>query len=379
MFKFINIKIFSITIHSLIIFLLSLLILGCSKKEEEEKEIIRPVIAFQIPSAGALTKRNFPGRARATQEIDLAFRVAGPLIEFPVDIGDEVKKGQVVARIDPRDFEVAVQSAQGRLDNAKASSVRAESEYRRELSILKQEPGATSQTAVDRKREARDSARANINSFRAELDAAQDQLSYTVLTAPFEGTVVNTYVENFENVQAKQPILRIVDVSYIEMIVNIPENLISFARYVKDATVVFDPFPDVEIPAVIKEIGKEASRTTRTFPVTLIMKQPESIRILPGMAGKARGTPPKNISPLTHGTIIPVSAVFTDEASGETFVWIIDETSSTVSMRKVETGTLADTGILVLSGLEENEWIASAGVHYLFEGQKVRIQQSRVQ
>ena len=160
---------------ALSIFVITFSIYGCSKQETEEKEVIRPVRTFQIPSPGQFSQRNFPGRAKATQEVDLAFRVAGPLIEFPVEVGDKVKRGDLVARIDPRDFEVNVKSAQGKLDNAKAALRRAQSEYQRELNILKEDPGATSQTAVDRKREQRDKANANIKSFDAELDSTKDQ------------------------------------------------------------------------------------------------------------------------------------------------------------------------------------------------------------
>ena len=92
-------------------------------------------------------------------------------------------------------------------------------------------------------------------------------------------------MENFEDVQNKQAILRLLDDSKIEMIIDIPEHLIINAAYVKDAFVVFDAFPGREIAATIKEIGTEASSTTRTYPVTLIMDQPEDIRILPGMTG----------------------------------------------------------------------------------------------
>ena len=200
MYKKSRAKVLYIIFQFLFLFLVTFLLQGCSKQEAEEKEIIRPVRHFQIPSPGQFSQRNFPGRAQATQEIDLAFRVSGPLISRPVDIGDEVKAGDIVARIDPQDFQVAVDSAQGKLDNAIAASRRAQSEYQRELSILKQDPGATSQTAVDRKREQRDKARANIKSFAADLEGAKDQLSYTYLKAPFDGNVVQTYVENFENV-----------------------------------------------------------------------------------------------------------------------------------------------------------------------------------
>lgn len=367
------------TLNFAFLFLITFILLGCSEKETEEKEVIRPVKAFQIPSITEFVRHSLPGRAKATQEVDLAFRVAGPLIEFPVKVGDEVDEGELVARIDPRDFEVNLNLAKGKLDNARAASVRAASEYQRELNILKQDPGATSQTAVDRKREERDRAQANIRSFAAEVEAAEDRLSYTFLRAPFDGNVVRTYVENFESVQIKQPILRILDDSSIEMVVNVPENSISLVPYVENISAIFDAFPDVEIPAKVKEIGREASITTRTYPVTLIMEQPENVKILPGMAGKVFGKPPRNIDQELIEIEIPVSAVFTDEASDNTFVWLINEKSLTVKKQKVEVGRLSDRGIRILSGLNRGEWVATAGVNYLFEGQKVRLLESSME
>ena len=122
------------------------------------------------------------------------------------------------------------------------------------LNILKQDPGATSQAAVDRKREQRDKEIANIKTFAAAVESAKDQLEYTYLKAPYDGNVVKKYVENFEDVQAKEPIVRILDDSSIEMVVSIPESLISLAPYVEDIKVVFDPFPGTKISAHIKEI-----------------------------------------------------------------------------------------------------------------------------
>lgn len=350
-----------------------LLLSACTEEQTEEKEIVRPVRYFQVPSPGQFAEDKFPGRAKATQEVDLAFRVSGPLISFPVEVGDQVKAGEIVARIDPRDFEVNVNSAQGKLNNARAAFERAESEYKRELNILDEDPGATSQTAVDRKKEARDKARANIQSLAADLEGAKDRLAYTFLEAPFDGNVVQTYVDNFENVQAKQSIVRILDDSSIEMVVNIPESLISIAPHAQNISVVFDPFPEIRIPAQVKEIGTEASATTRTYPVTLIMQQPEEVKILPGMAGKASGSVPTDIASDGLAIEIPMTAVFTDEASGNTFVWLIDKSSLTVSKKQIAVDKVGDHGMRVVSGINQGDYIASAGVHYLFEGQKVKL------
>lgn len=347
---------------------------ACEKEQLEEKKIIRPVRAMKVSDVVQFRQRQFPGTATATQEVDLSFRVSGPLITFPINIGDEVKTGDVVARIDPRDFEVSLNNVRGQLDKTMANVKRAQSEFDREMRILEQDPGATSQTAVERKRSQRDQARADIKSLQASVASAKDQLNYTYLKVPFDGVVVSTYVKNFEFVQAKQSIVRIVDNSRIEMVINIPESLISLVPQAKNIEVIFDPFPDKKIPAEIKEIGTEASRTTRTYPVTLIMDQPEDVNILPGMAGKATGKPDtSDMSKLAIGKQVPVTAILSPDDIEKTYVWIINEQSKTVSKREVTIGKLTDTGIMVINGLEAGEWIATAGVNYLREGMEVRI------
>lgn len=348
------------------------LFMGC-EKEVPKKKPVRPVKAMKVGDMSSFTSRWFPGQAKATREVDLSFRVSGPLITRPVDVGDEVKKGQNVARIDPRDFQVNVRNVEGQLARAKAALKRAQTDYDRVVRIRKRDPGAVSQAMVDKAEEGVDASKADIKSLKASLDSAKDQLRYTYLRAPFVGTVVSTYVENFEFVKARQPIVRIIDHSKIEMIVNIPENLISYSDKVKKIRVTFDSFPDVELEARMKEVGKEASITTRTYPVTLIMDQPKDVKILPGMAGKAIGE--GELPELAGKTGIEVleTAVFSVDDTQKTHVWIIDEKTKTVSMREVKTGDLTDFGIMVKEGIKPGEWVATAGVHYLREGQEVKL------
>jgi membrane fusion protein, multidrug efflux system len=344
---------------------------ACSEKPGPEKPVIRPVRAIQVADPSKITQREFPGQAKATQEIELSFRVAGPLITRPVNVGDEVAADDVVARIDPRDFEVNLRAVKGQLTLARAAHKRAAADYERAVHILKDDPGAISRSAVDRAEEDRDRALANVDTLEASVQAAEDALSYTYLHAPFDGQVVALYVENFEDVRAKQPIMRILDTSSIEMVVHIPENLISYAPAVTKIEATFDAFPGRAIPATIKEIGTEASRTTRTFPVTLIMKQPKDFKILAGMAGTATAPPPASL--LTGKLELPVAAVFSPEEDGKSYVWVIDEGTKTVKRREVTTGELGDRGIQITSGLKSGEWVATAGIHYLSEGQQVTL------
>ena len=347
---------------------------GCGEQVPEKQEIVRPVKAMQVADANNFATRSFPGRAQAYNEADLSFRVAGTLIELPNDIvGREYAQGDVIARLDPRDYEVQVRDSEGQLERVKANASRAASDYRRERNIFKEDPGATSEAMVDRKRDLRDQARAEVRSLQASLEAAQDNLGYTYLKAPFAGEVVAKHVENFQDVRAQQQVVRLLDRSRIRMVVNIPENMIADLPHVSGIKVTFDAFPDQPIPAEIYEVGAEASLTTRTYPVTLIMNQPDDIKILAGMAGRARGVTDMPGQDERVGLRVPVGAVFTPETENTDYVWVVDPEAATVTRRAVITGELTAEGTIIQDGLQAGEWIAIAGVHSLHEGQKVRI------
>jgi RND family efflux transporter MFP subunit len=351
---------------------LVLLVTACGP-EPEKKTIIRPVKAMRVADSSGLMERAFPGRAKAGLEVNLSFRVSGPLIAFPASVGDEIKAGEVVARIDPTDYETALRTLEGQLARGQAIAKRARADVARNENIRKQDPGAISQAAIDRSREALDAASASVRSLRASVKTASDRLSYTELKAPFDGVVVETYAENFETVISKQPILRLLNPESIEFVINVPENLIGLAPYLESIVVNFDALPGIDVPADVKEIGKEASQATRTYPVTLVMKQPPGAEILPGMAGKAYavGRPPKDHEQV--GIQIPATAVFTGAEPGKSYVWIVDESSKTLSRREVEVGGLSRFGTRIRAGLEPGELIVVKGVHSVSDGQQVRI------
>lgn len=356
--------------------LLSVIMAGCTAEPPEKEEPVRPVKAYQVVDIGQQRTRSFPGRAKAHNEVDLSFRVAGQLIELPNDlIGQKFALGDTIARLDPRDYEVRVDDVSGKLERAQASARRAQSDYQRELNIYREDAGATSKTTVENKLAARDQAVAEVRSLKASLEAAKDDLRYTYLNAPFDGAVTAKYVDNFQDVQAKEKIVRLLDSSKIEMVVDIPENKISDLPYVENITVTFDAFPDRPVPAEVFEVGTEASLTTRTYPVTLIMDQPGDFTILAGMAGRARGLLRVTEGEAGRAIHVPVAAVFTPQTEKQDYVWVIEEATGTVSRRRVVTGQLVMGGIEILEGLGPGDWVATAGVNTLKEGQRVTIMQ----
>lgn len=334
-------------------------IAGCEQPEPGKAPIVRPVLAMKVGDATVIGGRLFPGRARAVQEANLAFDVSGTLSERPVNVGDRVKKGQLLARLDPRNYRSSLKAVKAELTKARAN-------FKRAKELI--EKDYISQVEYDRLRAATEVAAANV-------ETASKALSDTRIEAPFDGRIAELFVENFQAVQAKQQIARLVDISKIEMVVNIPEVLISLVPQVKQVLVRFDAFPDRQIPAGVKEIGAEASETTRTYPVTLVMEQPEGFTVLPGMVGQSTADPaslPKDVQ--KKGFELPLSAVFSADESDKRFVWIVDEQANTVSRREVVTGEIKSTGLFIEEGLSAGEWIAVAGVHHLREGQSVRLQ-----
>jgi RND family efflux transporter MFP subunit len=331
---------------------------GCGV-EDTPPEPVRPVLSVVVADAAGLDGRRFPGQAKATQELNLAFEVPGRLIERPVEVGDRVELGQVLAELDPRDFAAALKSAEAELKRDQVNFERAE--------------GMLAEDVISRAEYDRLEARRDI--AEASVELAAKALADSVLRAPFSGTVAATYVENYENVRAKQEIMRLLDTSKIEMVIQIPESMISNTRYVRDIQVRFDPFPETVLPASIKEVSNEASRTTRTYPVTLIMEPPEGVEILPGMAGEVWGRVelPENLA--ESGIEVPTAAVFADDASDseQSYVWVVDEETRSVSRRPVKIVRFSALGVLV-QGVEPGERIVTAGVNSLREGQTVRIE-----
>ncbi len=352
-----------------------LVISGCdddsddtAQRTETEPRLVR---AMKIGATELLGQRSYTGRARAAQETALAFRVPGRIVKREVDVGDVVSEGDVIARLDTSTYSADVARIEADLAAAEADADAKEQQYERVIKLV--ESGTYSEARGDQARGARDSAAAVVQSVRSALQRARLDLSYTVLTAPYAGQIVNVYAEDFEEVRAQQSIARLLDTTMIEMVVDIPETLISLAPQVETLTVVFDAFPDVEIVATIKEIGAEASQTTRTYPVTMVMEQPESVLILPGMAGTARAREVRSGIP-DSGITVPPGAVRPSGSGGDGFaVWVVDPASGTVALRTVMTGRVLSSGIEIKDGLSEGEWVVTAGVNSLVEGQKVRL------
>jgi RND family efflux transporter MFP subunit len=349
---------------------------GCSEPDAPEKaEIIRSVRVIELADASHLENRSFPGRAKATQEVTLSFSVSGTMASRSVDVGDEVEAGSSIATIDQAPFQSEVDRLGAELEKANAKLTNALAQTGRQRTLF--ERGHVAEARLDMFIAEEQTSQAEVDAVGVALKRAELDLGYTKLNSPFAGRIVATYAESFEEVNAKQPIARLLDSSRIEMIVDVPENLISFAPHLQDVSIRFDTFPDLVIPAQVKEIGTEANLTTRTYPLTLIMNQPPEVDILPGMAGNATAKAVLPDAATASQVTVPVSSVFTPSDGETDFVWIVNPEDMTVSQRAVILGPPNAQGFVVSEGLSSGDLVVSAGVHSLKEGQKIKFLEQR--
>lgn len=349
---------------------LSLSFLGCSKKQEvEQSEEIRPVKTMVIKSPNSGGVRNFPGRVDANRKAELSFRVSGKVHELLVKEGDQIKQGEVIAKLDPTDFQIAVNDKQ-------ALFTRAFNDFKRGKELIKD--GNISKMDFDK-------LEANYLSAKADLNLVKQQLAYTELKAPFDGLIAKRYIQKFEEVQAKQTIVSLNDIEIMEVKFDLPENMVLSIQKqegvdsiqqtrAKDFIPVFASFQsesNKEYRLTFKEATTKADEKTQTFTITATLPRPKDIRLFPGMSASVRLDLSEFISK-ENLFYLPVSAVVADVKLQGT-VWTVNEKKMEVEPVSVKVGSMKGNTIQITEGLEAGQRVVIAGVPFLYKGLKVTL------
>jgi len=342
-----------------------LLFAGCSKNDEpvaaETPRLVKTVVVEALDLGGV---RKFPARIDALNKAELSFRVPGTIQELPVKEGDRVEEEQLLAALDPTDFEIAVRDAQASFD-------RAESDYKRAQELVKKD--FISRSDFDAKE-------AQFKNAEAALQQAQQDLSYTRLTASFPATVAERYVQRFEEVQAKQPVLAVHDSKQLEVKVDVPETIMLRIRPPESdqpeagrvpVFASFDKRPGEEFDLTLSEVATRADAATQTFQVTYTMEAPEDFLVLPGMTATVTADLRK-VELDDSVLFLPAAAVTADESLGP-FVWVVDEQEMKVRQNPVQVGRLSGWSIEIKGGLEPGSRVVTAGVGFLAEDMDVRL------
>ena len=337
--------------------------IGCRQEPPAPKEVVRPIKMLTVGS-GAEKTREYPGRLRASQQADMAFEVPGRIIEWVFREGDRVRKGEVLARLDPSDYQ-----------NQLEQSLAVERNRRTYLSRIAQahKTGAVSDQDLN-------DAQAQVDVAAADARISRKALNDTQLRAPFDGLMSRKLVEDYANVQAKQPVLIFEDPAYMEIKVSVPERDLAGRRDQQQdrATITRRLNPEVEVtamrgkkfPAQLKELATTADPTTRTFEATFSFQPGEEINVLPGMTAKVIVQAGEGLGTASDVSI-PATAATADE-EGRASVWIVDPEAGTVSRRPVTLGPMAGDSIIVTEGLNDGDTVAVSGVAQLRPGVKVR-------
>jgi membrane fusion protein, multidrug efflux system len=334
---------------------------GFGKKQEEQPKPVeeRPVRVLTLQGGASGIVRSYPGKTEAKDSVDASFEIAGKIIEFPVKRGQAISQGDVIAKLDARDFENELAAKKSEFDKALTELNRYRELY---------EKDAVSRQELETKERNKDVTEAN-------MKISEKRVQDATLKAPFSGVVATTYVDNFKSVQAKEPIARIQNNEAIEVVVYVPERDLSVLQTLnlKLAQAVFDAFPKEAFDLKLKEYETQADNVTQTFKVKFTLPSPKGIQVLPGMSATVTlQFEPKAGQEASSVFLVPSSAVMADE-SGKSFVWVLNESSQTVSRRDVVLGEVAGTeDVKVTGGLEPGMTIVTTGIRELREGMKVR-------
>lgn len=337
---------------------------GCERQAVEERVSVAPVRVQSVELAETAPKLTYPAVAAAADKSSLSFRIAGEVTRILVRPGDRVKKGQLLAQLDPTDYKLEVDDAQAKFNVS-------DSQYRRSAKLVKQ--GFLAQSQFDELKAQRRIALAN-------LKLAKLRLTFTDLKAPSDGVISRVPVEQFENIQVGQMVMNIHSTEMVDILIQAPDMIYSQSTALEveqsgeGVTVTLND--GSKHLAFLKEFTTEPDPELGAFLVTLTMSMPKDQFILEGMAVEVNADAQKLKLFREGEPIIPLAAVFNEDGDpldrDNKFVWVVNG-NNTVSKRRVVSDTVVTGGVRLLGGLEVGEMIVTQGGNRLREGQEVII------
>ena len=348
---------------------LAAMLLSSPKPRPLARVPVRPVKTMTVGEAVPATMHNYPGKVQATQRVVMSFDVPGAVESLPVIDGQKVSKSEVLARLDPRDY-------QNTLNARKAV------EHERQVDMVRVKEARSHKVATDTEV---DQAVALYEVAKAETAIAQKAVDDTVIHAPFDGVVAYTIVRQYQKVTAKEPILSVQDLSTLEVVVYVPEQVITEGPGLIDRAKIvatFDQVPGRDFPMTVKEHAMEADRATLTYRVTLQMPAPKDVSILPGMSATVNVTiPPSLQRDASESYLLPLTAVPAD-GHKQFYVWLVEPAQNdlyTVKRQDVTVGPMTKNEVTVTKGISRGQRVVTAGAHLLENGQLVRLLPSEKQ
>ena len=339
------------------------LLSACQREVEAPAPEIRPVRAITIEKRAAGSAVVLTGTVQAQNEVIQSFRIDGRLIERLVDVGDPVKAGQLIARLDPQNEESGVQAARAQLSAAQARLIEARSNFERMRELVAED--AVSRAQFEQAEALRKTAESQVEAAQSQVALSNNRLGYTRLFANVTGIVTSRGPEPGEVVSPGRMIVQVAREGARDAVFDVPPAVKNAAPKFPDIRVALVSDPAVSALAKVREVSPRADPVTGTFAVRLrLIDPPAEMRLGSTVSGRMT-------LDATPAIEIPSAALVRN--NGKTAVWVVDKATGVVSLREIGVGTSGASTVQVASGLVNGDVVVTAGVHALRPGQKVSL------
>jgi len=356
------------TIKNLTGLALGLMVLvACDEASVIPEAPVRAIKPFYVAELAGGTIRSFNGTVASSGTSTLSFSVGGTINSIDVNAGDQVKSGQILATLDNAPYQLDVDAAKSQQNASKANLETQKSDLKRQKDLY--ERGWVAKVVYDQALLSYESAKEDLNYNQSKLSGANRNLSRTELSAPYDGVIATRTAEPFTEVTAGNPIFEINAKGALEVIMSIPDSLISKISIGLPVKVTSDQVANCGCQGRITEIGSIASAANAVTVKATLNAPPADL--LPGVSTSV--FVPMAISTDTDGYLLPLNAIAASGDSGEGYVFKFDQSSGTVSKVSIKGRAGRDNMIQITEGIAAGDIIAAAGVSFLRDGQKVKL------
>ena len=324
---------------------------------------IRPVRTVTVEKRDLGETVTLTGHVRARDEAALGFRIGGRMIERRVNLGDRVQAGQTIARLEPLDEQNALRSAQANLNSANGIVTRTRNDFERQQTLLRQ--GHTTRVRFDQAQQELQTAESKVKDAQAQLQIAQDRVSFTELKADAPGVIIAAAAEPGEVVQAGRTIVQIARDGGRDAVFDVPASILRAAPSDTEVTVSLADDPRTQAIGRVREVAPQADPVTRNFQVKVGLQSPPAAMRLGSTVTGTTNLPP--------APVIAVPAGALTKFDNKPAVWVVDKANQTVAIRTVEVMRHEPSSVVISSGLDNGDIVVTAGVQALYPGRKVRL------
>ena len=340
---------------------------ACRRAEEAAAPEVRPVRVVTVAKGMAGDTTTLTGTVQAQTEINLSFRIDGRLIERNVTVGDTVRPGQLIARLDAQNEESSLQSARAQLAAARAQLVEARNNYTRMRDLVAE--NAVSRATYESAEALQKTAESQVESVQSQVTLAENRLSYTRLVSDVAGVVTMQTAEPGEVVGAGRPIVQVAREGARDAAFDVPARVKDSMAPNAELTVVLTSDPKVTAMGVVREVSPRADPVTGTFRVKFrLINPPAGMRLGTTVTGRMKLAAAPAIE-------VPPSAVFRSDR--QSAVWVVDPKTGTVATRNIEIRSSDPNRVEVASGLNPGDVVVTAGIQALRPGQRVRLLETK--